>query len=171
MSIGKARERISEVIASKLNDFFELADYDWTPKSREDGPSMYLFELAHWLSTVVDSLVVQDAYKDDAYRIAVSYVADCLMVSYFTFFVNLTIDSIFDTQDFIAGSGVTMLNENALSNILVDVDFLEGVFKKQGREHVNDAFTEIRLVCLLFFVFSYHSEFTRCHDIDGFTPS
>lgn len=42
-----------------------------------------------------------------------------------------------------------MLNENALSNILVDVDFLEGVFKKQGREHVNEAFTEIRLVCLL----------------------
>ena len=78
-----ATARISSVIASKLNDFFELADYDWTPKAREDGPSMYLFELAHWLSTVVDSLVVQDAYKDEAYRIAVRYVADCLLVSPF----------------------------------------------------------------------------------------
>ena len=41
-----------------------------------------------------------------------------------------------------------MLNENALSNILVDVDFLEGVFKKQGRQHVNEAFSEIHLVRL-----------------------
>ena len=62
----------------------QLADYDWTPKSREDTPSMYLFELAHWLATVVDSLVVQDAYKDEAYKAAVQYIADCLMVLFFS---------------------------------------------------------------------------------------
>ena len=73
--------RISSVIASKLDDFFGLADYDWTPQTREDAPSMYLYELAHWLATVVDSLVVQDGYKDEAYKAAVGYIADGLMVS------------------------------------------------------------------------------------------
>ena len=81
-TVKSANSRISSVIASKLDDFFELADYDWTPKSREDTPSMYLFELAHWLATVVDSLVVQDAYKDEAYKAAVQYIADCLMVPF-----------------------------------------------------------------------------------------
>ncbi|THH11729.1 hypothetical protein EW145_g467 [Phellinidium pouzarii] len=126
-TIKSAMNRISSVIASKLDDFFELADYDWTPRSREDAPSMYLYELAHWLATVVDSLVVQDAYKNEAYKAAVQYIAECLL-------------------DFISGQNIAMLNENALSNIFVDVDFLEAEFKRIGREHVNAAFTELRLM-------------------------
>ena len=43
---------------------------------------MYLYELAHWLATVVDSLVVQESYKDEAYKAAVNYIADCLMASH-----------------------------------------------------------------------------------------
>ena len=43
-----------------------------------------------------------------------------------------------------------MLNENALSNISVDVDFLEAEFKRIGREHLNSAFAELRLVILSF---------------------
>lgn len=39
-----------------------------------------------------------------------------------------------------------MLNENALSNIFVDVDFLEAEFKRIEREHVNIAFAELRQV-------------------------
>ena len=88
-TVKSANSRISSVIASKLDDFFELADYDWTPKSREDTPSMYLFELAHWLATVVDSLVVQDAYKDEAYKAAVQYIADCLMVLSFSLWMYI----------------------------------------------------------------------------------
>lgn len=49
--------------------------------SREDTPSMYLYELVNWLTTVVDSLDITETYKDDAYKIALSYIADCLMVS------------------------------------------------------------------------------------------
>jgi hypothetical protein len=44
-------------------------------------PSMYLYELVNWLTTVVDSLAIQEAYKDEAYRGAVSYIAECLIVS------------------------------------------------------------------------------------------
>ena len=108
---------------------------------------MYLYELAHWLATVVDSLVVQEQYKNEAYKAAVQYIADCLIVSQLSArrsFEKLL--ELYDRQDFISGPNVPMLNENALSNISVDVDFLEAEFKRIGREHVNVAFSELRLV-------------------------
>jgi len=43
-----------------------------------------------------------------------------------------------------------MMNENAISNILVDVDFLEDELKKIGRGQLTDAFAELRLVRLPF---------------------
>ncbi len=41
---------------------------------------MYLYELVSWLTTVVDSLVIKETYKDEAYRGAVTHIADSLMV-------------------------------------------------------------------------------------------
>lgn len=148
------------MIASKLDDFFELADYDWTPKGREDAPSMYLYELAHWLATVVDSLVVQEQYKDEAYKAAVQYIAECLIVSSHTRAINGEMTN--PMQGFITGPNVPMLNDNSLSNISVDVNFLEAEFKRIGREHVNSAFGELRLVS------SYHwSPFSHVVDDDN----
>lgn len=80
-TITRALNRVTGLIASKLDDFFDLAEYDWTPLSRNDTPSMYLYELINWLTTVVDSLVIKEVYKDEAYRGAVGYIAECLMVS------------------------------------------------------------------------------------------
>jgi len=79
-TLSRANARIAALITSKLDDFFELSEYDWTPQTREDAPSMYLYELINWLTTVVDSLVVKDTYKDQAYNSAVAYIAQCLMV-------------------------------------------------------------------------------------------
>lgn len=39
-----------------------------------------------------------------------------------------------------------MMNENAISNILVDVDFLEDQLRSNGRQHLNSHFTELRSV-------------------------
>lgn len=89
---------------------------------------MYLYELVNWLTTVVDSLVVKEEYKEEAYKGAVSYIADCLM-------------------EFIVGPNVPMVNENAISNLLLDVDFLEDEFKRIGRGELTVAFSELRLVC------------------------
>lgn len=46
-----------------------------------------------------------------------------------------------------------MINENAISNILVDVDFLDEQFRGIGRGHLSAVFTELRLVseCLVRF--------------------
>lgn len=79
-SMGNAKRRLRDAIAAKLDDFFELAEYDWTPNTRESAPSMYLYELVNWLTTVLDELAVKEADKDEAYRGAVEYLAMCLMV-------------------------------------------------------------------------------------------
>ena len=80
MTRNKSLARVTEAMSSKLDDFFGLSEYDWTPVSREDAPSMYLYELVNWLTTVVDSLALKDAYKEEAYRGAVSYIASCFLV-------------------------------------------------------------------------------------------
>ncbi|KAJ2916455.1 hypothetical protein MD484_g4020, partial [Candolleomyces efflorescens] len=125
-TLSRSLGRIAGLISSKLDQFFELSEYDWTPKSRETSPSMYLYELVNWLTTVVDSLVIKESYKDEAYKGALTYIADCLM-------------------NFLGGRDIPMLNENAISNILIDVDFLEDELKRIGRGHLASVFTELRL--------------------------
>ena len=68
------------MIQSKLDQCFELSEYDWTPNSRETSPSMYLYELVNWLTTVVDSLIIKESYKEESYKGALGYITDCLMV-------------------------------------------------------------------------------------------
>ncbi|KAG5651378.1 hypothetical protein H0H81_008877 [Sphagnurus paluster] len=125
-TLSRSLARITSLIASKLDQFFELSEYEWTPPSREDAPSMYLYELVNWLTTVVDSLVIKEAYKDEAYKGALEYIAGCLM-------------------DFISGRDIPMMNENAMSNILIDVDFLEEELKRIGRSHLSSVFVELRM--------------------------
>ena len=79
-TMSRALARVNASITSKLDDFFGLSEYDWTPNTKEDSPSMYLYELVNWLTTVVDTLVIKEEYKDEAYRSAVEYLANCLMV-------------------------------------------------------------------------------------------
>lgn len=41
-----------------------------------------------------------------------------------------------------------MINENGISNILIDVDFLDSEFKAMGKNiDLSAAFAEIRVVC------------------------
>ncbi|KAF8663498.1 hypothetical protein AX16_001066 [Volvariella volvacea WC 439] len=125
VTLDRALARINGLITSKLDQFFELSEYEWTPSTRENAPSMYLYELVNWLTTVVDSLVVKEVYKDEAYKGALNYIAECLI-------------------GFLTGRDVTMMNENAISNILIDVDFLEEELKRIGRPHLASVFVELR---------------------------
>ena len=75
----KAIARITEAMSSKL-ELFGLSEYDWTSPTRQDSPSVYLYELVNWLTTVVDSLALKDTYKEEAYRGAVGYIASCFLV-------------------------------------------------------------------------------------------
>jgi hypothetical protein len=42
-----------------------------------------------------------------------------------------------------------MMNENAISNILIDVDFLEDILKQIGRPHLSSVFAELRQVIFM----------------------
>ncbi|PIL36939.1 hypothetical protein GSI_00630 [Ganoderma sinense ZZ0214-1] len=119
----KAIARITEAMSSKLEDF-GLSEYDWTAPHRADSPSMYLYELVNWLTTVIDSLALKDTYKEEAYRGAVSYIASCFL-------------------DFLTGRDIPMMNENAIANLLLDVDFLDEELKRNNHSH-GAAFAELR---------------------------
>lgn len=79
-TLNKATTRLATIIRSKLDDFFELSEYDFTPNTVSSGPSMYLYELVNWLVTVVDSLMLDEQYKDTAFKDALEHVAHWFMV-------------------------------------------------------------------------------------------
>lgn len=80
-TVSRSRARMSGLISSKLDQCFELSEYDWTPNTRETSPSTYLYELVNWLTTVIDSLSIKEKYKEEAYKGALGYIVECLMVS------------------------------------------------------------------------------------------
>jgi hypothetical protein len=67
------------VIAKKLDDF--EPEYDWTARTAETQASLYIFQLVSWLTTVVDSLDIEDRFKAAAYRNAMIHVSNLFMVS------------------------------------------------------------------------------------------
>lgn len=80
-TLQRAESRISAVIAKKLDDF--EPEYDWTTREANTHPqeaSIYIFQLVSWLTTVVDSLDVEDRFKDAAYRNAMIHVSNLFMV-------------------------------------------------------------------------------------------
>jgi hypothetical protein len=44
------------------------------------------------------------------------------------------------------GPNVPAMNEDAISNMLVDINFLEAEFTRIGRGHLNSVFAEFRAV-------------------------
>ncbi|KAG8218663.1 exocyst complex subunit Sec15-like-domain-containing protein [Butyriboletus roseoflavus] len=120
----QSQRRITALITSKLDDFFDLSEYDWTPQGREEMPSMYLYELVNWLTTVVDSLPLKDTYKDEAYKGAIGYIAECFM-------------------NFMIGPKVPAMNEHAVANMVTDMTFLEGEITRIGRGNLNSSFAEL----------------------------
>lgn len=118
--------------------------YNWTPQKRESAPNMQLDELINWLTTVVDSLAIKEQHKDEAYKGAFEYIADTLMVNIYK---GHGIDMLTSgRQGCLAGRDIDMINENAISNILIDVDYLEDALKRIGRSHLVSVFIELRSV-------------------------
>jgi hypothetical protein len=82
-----AESRIDAVIASKLESFFELAEYNWLParpQSTINEPSTYVFEMITFLTAYVDSVLIGlgEAIKTRAYRSALLRINKWLMVRF-----------------------------------------------------------------------------------------
>jgi hypothetical protein len=81
-----AESRIDAVIASKLESFFELAEYNWLParpQSTINEPSTYVFEMITFLTAYVDSVLfgLNEGVKTRAYASALQSIQNWLMVS------------------------------------------------------------------------------------------
>ncbi|KAG8761483.1 hypothetical protein FRC14_003896 [Serendipita sp. 396] len=126
-SIQLALKRVNEVISGKLEGNFEMSDFEWTPDSSSGGPSLYMFQMIMWLTTNIDSMSLQDVYKDSAYTGAIHHISDTLM-------------------EYLAGSSIQQLNEVALTNILVDVDFIDQSLRDCGQSHLSAIFDPLRLI-------------------------
>lgn len=79
-TMQRAESRISAVISKKLDDF--EPEYDWTTRTTENQASLYIFQLVSWLTTVVDSLDIEEKFKNAAYRNAMIHVSNLFMVSW-----------------------------------------------------------------------------------------
>ena len=77
-TLGVTLDRIPKVISMKVNDL--LSEYEWTPQEPEGVPTPYLSTLFQWLTTVIDSLSLDQKYKDKAYEGATAYINDFYMV-------------------------------------------------------------------------------------------
>jgi len=85
-ALAVAESRIDAVIASKLESFFELAEYNWLParpQSTMNEPSTYVFEMITFLTAYVDSVLIGlgEDIKTRAYRSALLRINKWLMVS------------------------------------------------------------------------------------------
>jgi hypothetical protein len=107
---------------------------------------MYLYELVNWLTTVVDSLAVEEKYRDTAYKAALEHVSACFMVWDTHVFTLIGRTHVLPSQDFLFGRDITSINENGIINLLIDADFLESEFRRLGKAELTAVFSELRLV-------------------------
>ncbi|KAG8865136.1 hypothetical protein FRB96_000025 [Tulasnella sp. 330] len=122
---SQAVAHLISVLNNKLTDIFETAEYDWTPNQPETTPSMYLWDTPNWLMTVVDGMSVPEEVKEEVYRGALNHIAESLM-------------------NFLVGPDVKIVNDDGLSNLATDIEFLEDQFQRPGKPDLTGVFKEIR---------------------------
>ncbi|KAG8961089.1 hypothetical protein FRC03_005785 [Tulasnella sp. 419] len=121
----RASIHLNSAITNKLSDFFDLAEYEWTPSRPDTTPSVYLYDMVMWLTGVIDGLAVTEEIKGTAYKAALEHIAGCMM-------------------NFLVGPEVPSINDNGLSNLLVDIRFLEDYFQQNGKPEFMSVFSELK---------------------------
>ncbi|OCF36896.1 hypothetical protein I316_01494 [Kwoniella heveanensis BCC8398] len=129
-TLATAQSRIDGIINSKLESFFELAEYNWMPtrpQSTAAEPSTYVFEMITFLTAYVDSVLIglNESVKTRAYQNALGRINKWLM-------------------EMLCGKEVARLNEMALSSVLADVTFIETEIKRLGKSDLNNVFDEVK---------------------------
>jgi len=159
--MGVTLDRIPKVISKKVDDL--LSEYEWTPQEPEGVPTPYLSTLFQWLTTVVDSLALDQKYKDKAYEGATAYINDFYMVGLSSLVAFPYADGGGFKQDVLTSRANTQLiNQNALENVLVDIQFLKDQFTVVGLNKFTGAFDELVMVSP--FLLPLHSLWPHCSE-------
>ena len=146
-TLGVTLDRIPKVISKKVDDL--LSEYEWTPQEPEGVPTPYLSTLFQWLTTVIDSLALDPKYKDKAYEGATAYINDFYMVrsSSSVAFSHADGERGRFKQDVLTSRGnAQLINQNALENVLVDIQFLKDQLTVVGLEKFTGVFDELVMV-------------------------
>lgn len=122
-TLGITLDRIPKVISKKVDDL--LSEYEWTPQEPEGVPTPYLSTLFQWLNTVIDSLALDAKYKVRAYEGATAYIND--------FYMDVLTSR----------ANPQLVNQNALENVLVDIQFLKDQFSVVGLDNLSGIFDEL----------------------------
>ncbi|CAK9785452.1 putative rsec15 [Cutaneotrichosporon oleaginosum] len=125
-----AQSRIDAVITSKLESFFELAEYNWMPRQSPPSnpePSTYVFEMITFLTAYVDSVLIglDDGTKARAYEKALQRINQFLMET-------------------LTSTEVRMYNEAALMYVRADVLFIETEIQRLGKAGLDRVFDEVK---------------------------
>ncbi|TPX48757.1 hypothetical protein SeLEV6574_g01846 [Synchytrium endobioticum] len=121
-----AETRIIELINGKIDQFLEVADYDWTPAQAAAQPSTWLSDLAEITSTVIASTVTNlpGEAKELVYHDAFTHLADALM-------------------QLMLNPSVKKMNLSFIAGFVVDVNFLKRFVAALGMPSLGDAFEEL----------------------------
>lgn len=125
-----AEARIFELVKTIVDDFLDIADYDWLTKKLSTEPSMYLVELINFLKTMVNSTLVNlpSSIKSFLYLDAFDHLASSLL------------KFLIDASD--------ALTPIAVSNYDLDVRYLEefvtDLAKDSNEMSLTTTFTELR---------------------------
>lgn len=112
----KAEERIFELLNAIVDDFLEIAEYDWLTSTRNTTPSTYLTEMVTFLKTMVSSTLVNlpHSIRSFLYLDAFDHLCSSLL--------NFLIDS---------SESITVA---AIANFDMDVRYLEDFINELARD-------------------------------------
>jgi len=128
----KGEKRIFELVNMKIDEFLELADYDWMSEERNRNPSSYLQDLVTFLDSVINATLLNlpQSIKSFIYFDALDHLAAAIM-------------------GILLNPDIKKMNDNAVYNFDVDVQFLEDFVQGLNDPNVADAFLELRQMILL----------------------
>ncbi|KAG2220229.1 hypothetical protein INT45_008770 [Circinella minor] len=123
----KAEKRIFELVNSKLDEFLELAEFDWETRELQQYPSSHLQDLVTFLTNVTNAALLNlpESIKSLLYFDALEHLSHSLK--------NLLLDP--DNR---------VITEVALRNFDTDVRFIEDFVHQLGDPTILDTFAELR---------------------------
>lgn len=125
-----AEARIFELVNAIVDDFLDIADYDWLTNQRHTEPSSYLTEMINFLKTMVNSTLVNLPHNVKSFLYLDAF--DHLAASLLKFLIEAS-DS---------------LTPAAVSNFDMDVRYLEkfvdDMAKDSNEMSLTTTFTELR---------------------------
>jgi hypothetical protein len=100
------------------------------------------------LTTVIDSLALDPKYNDKAYEGTTAYINDFFMVGVHRLWHprKLTKEPAFKQDVLTSRTNTQLINQNALENVLVDIQFLKDQFTVVGLEKFTGILDELVVV-------------------------